>query len=307
MLEPSGASKSRVLKVELSRTLASNFAPHMTSQAKVSCVYHGVPVHFHLPNLDLAQKLNAFIPAKWRRVNLKNAIDIYWMDSDEFGTEPWGEDADSDCAISHWNGREIAVQRDFIGVKMSDHDVMIVTKPVIDDGFFNAMRWLLPRSMISNQSVLLHSSCVVNERGFAYFFLGPSGAGKTTIASLARSPHLVLGDDMNVLKFTDNNFVAEAGALGQRISEPRLFGQEFPVKAFFWLKQSRDCRLQQVENSKSARYLLSSCANLFWQEDGSRISEPVLSMISKINTEIPLYELDFDLSGQVWRLLHESL
>ncbi|MEQ1878572.1 MAG: phosphoenolpyruvate carboxykinase (ATP), partial [Bdellovibrionia bacterium] len=209
---------SRSQKLELGKRLAFAGPPQTAVRDTVECVYHGVPLRFHLPNASLAANLRDFVPSAWRSSVASDMLDVFWLDPKDYTNSAWDEDAESDCDIERFNGRETAVQRDFVGIRLSDRDAIIVTKPAIDDGFFNSMRWLLPRAMVSRNSLLLHSSCVVNERGEAYFFLGPSGAGKTTIASLARPPYLVLGDDMNVVKSGFSGAVAEPGALGQRIS-----------------------------------------------------------------------------------------
>ena len=53
---------------------------------------------------------------------------------------------------------EVAIQRDFIGVDQVSDNVVIILDEEQNDGFYNAMRWLLPRKMLSLGKLILHSS-----------------------------------------------------------------------------------------------------------------------------------------------------
>ena len=194
---------------------------------------------------------------------------------------------------------EVAIQRDFIGINDRKNSVVIMAHQTLDDGFFNALRWLLPRKMIEFKRVLLHSSCVVGKNGLAYFFLGASGAGKTTVTELSKT-RTVWGDDMNVLDFAAGKLSAEAGALGQRYFSSSLFAQPFQVGGFFWLKKSERNFLRRLDRAKSSMCLLSSCANLFWSESLADLAPEVLQAVKEISESHPVYELEFNLTGDFW-------
>ena len=282
------------------------------------CHYQGVKVQFHCQSERFRNQIQNFLPLLWQSPpaeDFSSVLEIYWLGPQIFFTDSsWQDDPESNCEISSLESGETAVQRDFIGWlspqshssghsgSQSRNQARIVAHEKLDDGFFNALRWLLPRRMLASQSMLLHSSCVLGKNNLAYFFLGPSGAGKTTVTQLSEGRQ-VLGDDMNVLHFAGDKLFAEAGALGQRFSNPRFFSQKFPVGGMFWLKQSSRHSLNFPSNSSPTQgslRLLSSCANLFWQDSSPEQARLVLAAVKKILEIQALYELEFKLDGGFW-------
>lgn len=274
---------------------------------QLACYYHHVPVHFYFETESLLKELKGFLPASWlRSEKIKNALEVYWLNPRSyFESDSWQEDVNSDCRIRQTEKAEVAIQRDFVGLRDRSGFAALIANQKIDDGFFNALRWLLPREMVSANSLLLHSSCVVGRNGKAYFFLGPSGAGKTTVTQMSQS-RIILGDDMNVLSLNAGRLTAEAGAVGQRFSSPEMFSKQFPVGGFFWLKQSQRNYLHEKPVSSGALKLLSSCANLFWADSEERLSHLVLPKVAEALKLQPMYELEFNLDGGFWKYVDES-
>lgn len=273
------------------------------------CTYHGVGVKFYFESESLMLKMKSFLPASWQYPDLafeKAAMEVFWLHPKNFfSSNSWQEDENPDCEITFSHQGELAIQRDFIGLLDVRGYAVIVAQQEMGDGIFNALRWLLPRRMIQFKNILLHSSCVVGHNGLAYFFLGPSGAGKTTVTEMAEG-RLVLGDDMNVLNWGPDGMQAEAGALGQRYSNAPMFSKQFPVGGFFWLRQSSNNFLNRNKTSKSSMRLLRSCANLFWKENSPDLAQEVLSMIHKISLVHPVHELEFNLDGGFWKYVDSN-
>ncbi len=279
------------------------------TEFRLHCIYHGVALKLYFESESVLLKMKSFLPVSWQNPE-KNfeatAIEVFWLDPKKFfSTNSWQEDNNPDCEITFSSQGELAIQRDFIGFFDRRGLALIVAHQEMDDGIFNALRWLLPRRMIQFKNVLLHSSCVVGHDGLAYFFLGPSGAGKTTVTELAEG-RLVLGDDMNVLNWNSENMQAEAGALGQRYSNAPMFSKQFPVGGFFWLQQSSRHFLSRENKSKSSMRILSSCANLFWKESASDLAQQVLAMVHKISLVHPVHELEFKLDGGFWKYVDRN-
>ena len=164
---------------------------------------HGVPLVFHLTSEKLFELLTNHFPEDWRHrtAGAKKPLKVFWHDPRQDGL--W-DDADADCRLRSDAHGEFAWQRDFVAADCGDR-IYLACREEIDDGFFNFLRWLMPRKMLTLNRLLLHSSCVVDGRGRAYLCLGESGAGKTTIAGLACG-RPVLGDDMNVLLLENGLF-----------------------------------------------------------------------------------------------------
>ncbi len=263
----------------------------------VHILYHGVSITFHVENLHKKNELETLAPASWLTPPKASALQVYWHNPAT--SFLWNDDPHADCEIVRDGSTEFAVQRDFAASLKNDR--VILFSPYDNaDGFFNAMRWLLPRLLLSKNTALLHSSCVVGRDRKARFFLGPSGAGKTTVTSL-REERDVLGDDMNVFSFGPNGAHAELGLFGQAVKSPILPDAPIPVAALFFLKQSPHEGVRKMQGAEAARRFAASCANLFWPELGHEMAPAVFDLAMRVARTVPCFELEFNLSGGFWK------
>ncbi len=226
---------------------------------------------------------------------------IQWVDPKHLNikNEFWELDPSPDCRQKKLDGLDLVIQRDFIAFyDHNDRTYYFTSFYTLDDGIYNFLRWMLPRYLIQTNKILLHSSCIVlNEK--AYFCLGPSGAGKTTLSQLS-SPNTVLDDDMNVVSINKPNVEAFAGAVGQRIEDPELFGKSYPVGGFFWLTQDDSCYVTNLRPAQKKMYLLRSVANLFWDSLTPRELEKVGELTNYLIENCEFKELHFNKSQEVW-------
>ena len=84
------------------------------------------------------------------------------------------------------------------------------------------------------EAFLIHSSAVIVD-GRGFLFVGPSEAGKSTVASLSSDYH-VLGDEMNLVRDTENGLVL-VGTLFNGLFKDKQPG-EAPLAGVFLLKQA---------------------------------------------------------------------
>jgi len=274
---------------------------------------HGVPIKIFTQNQSKLDQLQTELPLAWQLKSDANSstekfapellaaekfVEIFWH-----SPESWYERSVPECEIEFHNEVEYAIQRDFAGqLTLSEQgspQILLLCPFENEDGFFNALRWILPRYLLSSSQALLHSSCVIGRDGLAYFFLGPSGAGKTTVTRL-RGDRDVLGDDMNVLTLNHEGVFAQLGYFGQAIQSPLSLGVRIPVGGIFFLKQSEQNFLKNISKGEAARRFAASCANLFWQETGKSLAPAVLSLTSDVLNRIPFWELNFNLTGGFW-------
>jgi hypothetical protein len=120
------------------------------------------------------------------------------------------------------------------------------------DGF---LRFLVSTLLLERGSLLLHAAGVVwGLRG--YVFLGPSGAGKTTIASLAeRRGARVLGDEVVAARKVGEQvslWGTPFGSHGQRAGAPGMA----PLAAFCLLEKGQVPSFQKLAAATTARALL---------------------------------------------------
>lgn len=126
--------------------------------------------------------------------------------------------------------------------------------------FENFLRVLVAYRLLATGGALVHSAGVVEE-GRAYLFLGPSGAGKTSVGRLARSAgRTVLSDDMNavVAASRTSGFQVErlpfAGDLGQTDR-----GEVYPLGGLLRLQKGPEVHLEDLSPARALAGVLSCC------------------------------------------------
>ncbi len=98
------------------------------------------------------------------------------------------------------------------------------------------------RPVAGVDAFLIHSSAVIVD-GKGFLFVGPSEAGKSTVAELSQAHH-VLGDEMNLVRDTGNGMVV-AGTLFNGLFKDKTPG-EAPLAGIFLLKQAPHHALSEV-------------------------------------------------------------
>lgn len=286
----------------------SVFAPILGSfseglfQFKQSISWHGLNVNLNLQSELFLNEVKAYFPVQWL-TNIDQSlpsIDIYIFDDVKNGVsnEFW-LDADPICHLHMDDSTEWACQRDFIARKNGDK-IISICRNSISDGFFNLMRWVLPRFWLARNQFLFHSSCVLNENNEAFLCLGPSGAGKSTISKFLPQTQ-VLGDDMNLVTVSDGGkaFVTPS-LLGQSYESNTLFGKSYPLKQIFWLEKSSENKIVKNGDLSLRLKVCMSLVNIFWQQLDERDFSAIQMVIASLNKNYDIQELQFSLDKGVW-------
>jgi hypothetical protein len=175
----------------------------------------------------------------------------------------------------------------------------------------NHLRVLVAYRLLEKGGALLHSSGVVDD-GEALLFLGPSGAGKTTVARHSRATgRSVLSDDMNaVLPGSDAGGVQQR-AVAARVpfaGEPALVAPSIGAEARFPLVHLVRLRKGPVNRKRplatsAALATLAACAP-FVNRDPHRQGTLLENLTAILQGTTPL-ELEFPREGGFWPLLRE--
>jgi hypothetical protein len=155
------------------------------------------------------------------------------------------------------------------------------------------LSWMLAQ----RTGFLLHAATVIrNDR--AYVFTGRSGAGKSTVASLAH-PGTVLTDEISLLRYEDGvwraygtPFWGEFRAVGANVSAP--------VAGIFRLLQSPDNRLTPLRPFQLLRTMLPNI--LFFSADPAA-NKRLLEILTQASQEITGYMLAFRKDQTFWEVL----
>lgn len=268
---------------------------------KVHISIHDVDLCFHVTSEEVIKELYDHYPLSWFKTEASSmSMDIFWSNSRDLGwtDEAWENEPSPDCIILNEDDQTIALQRDFAAHRKG-RQCFMVCPYALDDGFYNFLRWLLPHLFLEKGLMLLHSSCVLNDQEEAFFNLGESGAGKSTIASF-RPRKKILGDDMNVIKVKDGKCWAQAGALGQAILNPSEYSNWYPVKSLFWLKKSEKLAITKMDKAAQLRCLSTSVANVFWNQLPSDQTQKIFGFTWELLKHTSVYELSFPKKEHLW-------
>jgi hypothetical protein len=159
------------------------------------------------------------------------------------------------------------------------------------------LRMYMSWALLAQDGFLLHAASIVRN-GKAYIFVGRSGAGKSTVASL--SPRgSVLTDEISLLRRTNGAwhafgtpFWGEFKADGQNTSAP--------IAGIFRLIQARENRIEPLRPSELLRALLP-CVLFF--STNVRDHECLLQILAGACQQIRGFNLQFQKSRSFWEVL----
>jgi hypothetical protein len=146
--------------------------------------------------------------------------------------------------------------------------------------------------------VLMHAASVVKD-GRALVFAGASGAGKTTIASLAPQGVQVLSDEVSYVRPAGDGYIAHgtpfAGELarsGENVSAP--------LAGIYLLRQGPGHRVDPVPAADAVRAILANV--LFFAEDPVLVRR-VFEGAVRLAERVPVRRLTFRPDAGVWSVL----
>lgn len=159
------------------------------------------------------------------------------------------------------------------------------------------LRMFLSWALLPQEGFLLHAATVVRN-GKAFVFVGRSGAGKSTVASLSPQGS-VLTDEISLLKRVDNEwrafgtpFWGEFRADGSNASAP--------LSGIFRLAQSAENRVETLRPAQLLKSLLP-CVLFFSSEP--RDHHRLLQILAAASEEISGYTLQFQKNRSFWEVL----
>lgn len=145
---------------------------------------------------------------------------------------------------------------------------------------------------------LLHSASAIRN-GKAFLFAGVSGAGKTTMASLAPQDATLLTDEISYVRSRDAGYLAfgtpftgELNKSGENVSAP--------VAALYLLAKGPENRIDPIPPGEAARSLLANL--LFFAEDEELVQATFHSAFEFVN-RVPVSRLTFVPDARVWELI----
>lgn len=146
--------------------------------------------------------------------------------------------------------------------------------------------------------LLVHAaSCLRN--GKAFLFAGVSGAGKTTISSLAPADATLLTDEISYLQRNENGFVAHGTPFAGELARPGE-NVDAPLAALYLLRQGPQNAIEPIRESDAVRRLLENV--LFFARDPDLVDLVFKSACDLVQT-VPVLQLTFVPDNIVWDLI----
>jgi hypothetical protein len=165
---------------------------------------------------------------------------------------------------------------------------------------FSTDQILLARVLAERKGCYIHASGVVlNKQGL--LFVGHSGAGKSTIATMLKNKAEILCDDRIIVRKWEDGF--RIHGTWSHGDLPDISAGSAPLKAIFFLEQDKQNRLCQIDSKHEAATRLLAClvkplVTADWWDR-------MLSLVGMMTSEIPCYVLHFNKSGEVVAMLQE--
>lgn len=274
-------------------------------QKKASLIFnfHGLSLKLNSDSLKLIDELMDYLPPSWIRESDGDFIEINHISvakEDEF---LFWDDPDSTVIRED---DSTYIHRDFVAKKEGPRLFTTTFQPEIGDGLHNFFRWLISPRLVSLKKAMLHCAAIKKKNGFVDLFLGPSGAGKTTITELAKlkgSERKVLSDDMNLISFNEEGLHCYAGGVGGLYKPEVELSQSFVIENMFWLCQGEQIEIKEMTEINKRKRLLASFANISWKENTSQKNQHILNLVENILAMASFKELVFPKDKILWKTL----
>jgi hypothetical protein len=171
---------------------------------------------------------------------------------------------------------------------------------------------VLPRE---HDGLLLHAAGVV-WAGQGYAFIGPSGAGKTTVARLAQGHADVLTDENVVVRVASQvTDTSESADHFELLSTPfwgtstpaglvRRINRSAPLRAIFTLAHTPEFRLERLAPAAAVLALLAT-EKVATERPESAAAW--LAVAERLITAVPVYRLGFRPTPELWDFLQAAV
>ncbi|MDY6904881.1 MAG: hypothetical protein SWH61_09355 [Thermodesulfobacteriota bacterium] len=160
----------------------------------------------------------------------------------------------------------------------------------------------LAQLLADRQGCYIHSDGIkLNDEGL--LFVGHSGAGKSTIATIMQDKGEILCDDrMIIRKWGDTHYLHGNWSHG---TMPVVSPASAPLSAIFFLEKAHDNRIVPVKNKMDSIKIMLAC--LIKPLASAQWWEQMLTLIQDVVDHTPCYTLRFDKSGAIYEEIRTCL
>lgn len=145
---------------------------------------------------------------------------------------------------------------------------------------------------------IVHSCCAV-DKGGAHLFVGYSGAGKSTVASLSR-PRPLMADETSFIRIPEvGPIMVHDSPFRNDFKEP-MDGGPVPLAGIYLLKQSPVIAKRRIAGGEAMFALFDKIVH--WNNDAGETAQ-LIRMCRSLVERVPVYELEFQKNDRFWEVI----
>jgi hypothetical protein len=145
---------------------------------------------------------------------------------------------------------------------------------------------------------LLHGASAIRN-GRAFLFSGVSGAGKTTISSLAPKDAILLTDEISYVKRDEGGYRACGTPFAGELARPGE-NATAPIECIYFLAKGPKNVIEPIEPAETLRMLLR---NILFFADDPELVKMVFRSANEFLGKVPAFRLTFYPDERVWDLV----
>jgi len=262
-----------------------------TARADITIEIGGVPVRLNTTDTSFLEMLRS------RYAGFVTSGEHAKFDFDIALAQPKTLDPEADLCVTLNSGRWRVERGDFLAEfdpHLKNGRIRQSPNPYSIDAILRILHTLL---LAKEGGFLLHAASAIRN-GKAFVFAGVSGAGKTTIASLAPPDATLLTDEISYIRKEGNRYIAfgtpftgELGKSGENVSAP--------IAALYLLEKGPQNHIASVTGAEASRAFLSNV--LFFAED-QELVRSVFHSACEFVGQVPVCRLAFLPDSRVWEM-----
>jgi hypothetical protein len=150
--------------------------------------------------------------------------------------------------------------------------------------------------------VILHASGMVMD-GKGYAFIGPAGAGKSTLASSLFNDHafLVLGEDQVILRFLEGQFWIFGTPWHENPAMCSPSGA--PLERLFFLDRNARQEVVSLTHMDGITRILQTAFIPYYRHE---LVPSILDRLTLLAEQVPFHSLSYQLGSDVWPLIRAA-
>ena len=262
------------------------------ARAEITIEIGGVPVRVHSTNnsfLGMLERRYAGFVTLGSHAGFEFDIEL---------AEPGSGDADAELRVS-WDSGQWRLERGDFAAEFNPLTrrgrIRQSPNPYSIDAVFRILHTLL---LAQEGGFLLHAASAIRN-GKAFVFAGVSGAGKTTIASLAPADATLLTDEISFVRKDGDHYAAFGTPFTGELGKP---GENVyaPIAGLYLLEKGPLNHIAPVTAAEASRAFLANV--LFFAED-QELVRSVFHSACEFVAQVPVCRLTFVPDSRVWEML----